>query len=65
MLLYSKLSLKVKQSASFGSSTGMHSHETEDAETLSWVIENESRAGRLTDTFQVVNFMCSYWYPTS
>lgn len=51
-------SKKVKQSASFGSSTGMHSHETEDAETLSWVIENESRAGRLTDTFPGSKFLC-------
>ena len=29
--------------------------DVEDAETLTWVIENEHRAGRLTDTFPEAN----------
>ena len=56
---------KVMQSASFGVSSSAHNHGTEDAETLSWVIENERRAGRLTDTFPGSKFLYSNWYKTS
>lgn len=51
-------SKKAMQSASFGVSSSAHNHGTEYAETLSWVIENERRAGRLTDTFPGSKFLC-------
>lgn len=44
-------SKKVAASNSFGNRSISSSDKTHDAETLSWVIENESRAGKLTDTF--------------
>ena len=39
-------------------SSSAHNHGTEDAETLSWVIGNERRAGELTDTFPGSKFLC-------
>lgn len=51
-------SKKVIKSSSFGNRTISNNHGTDDAETLSWVIENESRAGRLTDTFPGSKYLC-------
>jgi K+-sensing histidine kinase KdpD len=51
-------SKKVAASNSFGNRSISSSDKTHDAETLSWVIENESRAGKLTDTFPGSKFLC-------
>lgn len=54
-------SKKVVKSSSFGHPSFKNTknmEDVEDAETLAWVIENEHRAGRLTDTFPGSKYLC-------
>lgn len=51
-------SKKVAETSHFGNRGHTNSDKSEDAETLSWVIENECRAGRLTDTFPGSKYLC-------
>ncbi|ARJ50858.1 sensor histidine kinase [Staphylococcus lutrae] len=49
---------KVTESYTFGSGALSNANPHEETETLGWVIENEVRAGKLTDTFPGSPYLC-------